>query len=125
MALQLGNAYGLLCLVGLAVLLTTSELKVVRAYLIALLIADVGHVGVTAYGLGYDKFVDFAGWNATTWGNVGVTVGTFPIARADALWPPADLADFEKAFLGFTRTLYLLGLFGPDAVETSAARKTK
>jgi hypothetical protein len=36
-ALQLGNAYGLLFLVGVAVLYTTSELKVVRNYLVALL----------------------------------------------------------------------------------------
>jgi len=36
-ALQLGNAYGLLFLVGVAVLYTTTELKVVRNYLIALL----------------------------------------------------------------------------------------
>ncbi|KAI0393043.1 hypothetical protein F5Y17DRAFT_459268 [Xylariaceae sp. FL0594] len=36
-ALQLGNAYGLLFLVGVAVLYTTTELRVVRNYLVALL----------------------------------------------------------------------------------------
>ncbi len=36
-ALQLGNAYGLLFLVGVAVLYTTSEPRVVRNYLVALL----------------------------------------------------------------------------------------
>lgn len=90
-ALQLGNAYGLLFLVGVAVLYTTSELKVVRNYLVALLIADITHVGLTCWGLGYERAVDVAGWNAVTWGNVGFTV-----------------------FLGLTRTVYLLGLFGPD-----------
>ncbi|KAI0468840.1 hypothetical protein F4859DRAFT_184435 [Xylaria cf. heliscus] len=90
-ALQLGNAYGLLFLVGVAVLYTTSELRVVRNYLVALLIADITHVGLTCWGLGYDRAVDVAGWNAVTWGNVGFT-----------------------AFLGFTRTAYLLGLFGRD-----------
>ncbi|KAI1815425.1 hypothetical protein GGS20DRAFT_543713 [Poronia punctata] len=73
-ALQLGNAYGLLFLVGVAVLYTTTELRVVRNYLIALLIADITHVGLTCQGLGYDRAVDVAGWNAVTWGNVGFTV---------------------------------------------------
>ncbi|KAI3330687.1 hypothetical protein F4824DRAFT_478058 [Ustulina deusta] len=90
-ALQLGNAYGLLFLVGVAVLYTTSEPRVVRNYLVALLIADITHVGLTCWGLGYERAVDVATWNAVTWGNVGFT-----------------------AFLGLTRTAYLLGLFGPD-----------
>ncbi|KAI1300426.1 hypothetical protein F5Y03DRAFT_397144 [Xylaria venustula] len=90
-ALQLGNAYGLLFLVGVAVLYTTTELKVVRNYLVALLIADITHVGLTCWGLGYEKAVDVPAWNAVTWGNVGFT-----------------------ALLGLTRTAYLLGLFGPD-----------
>ncbi|GAP90188.1 hypothetical protein SAMD00023353_4200300 [Rosellinia necatrix] len=99
-ALQLGNAYGLLFLVGVAVLYTTSELRVIRNYLVALLIADSTHVGLTCWGLGYERAVDIAGWNAVTWGNVGFTV-----------------------FLGLTRTAYLLGLFGPD--KTAQASKKK
>ncbi|KAI0975831.1 hypothetical protein F4678DRAFT_418693 [Xylaria arbuscula] len=96
-ALQLGNAYGLLFLVGVAVLYTTTELRVVRNYLVALLIADITHVGLTCWGLGYERAVDIAAWNAVTWGNVGFT-----------------------ALLGLTRTAYLLGLFGPDKhVRTS------
>ncbi|KAI1366611.1 hypothetical protein F5Y08DRAFT_122895 [Xylaria arbuscula] len=90
-ALQLGNAYGLLFMVGVAVLYTTSESRVVRNYLVALLIADITHVGLTCWGLGYERAIDVAGWNAVTWGNVGFT-----------------------ALLGLTRTAYLLGLFGPD-----------
>ncbi|KAI0401557.1 hypothetical protein F4802DRAFT_600890 [Xylaria palmicola] len=99
-ALQLGNAYGLLFLVGVAVLYTTTELKVVRNYLVALLIADITHVGFTCWGLGYQRVVDVAGWNAVTWGNVGFTV-----------------------FLGLTRTAYLLGLFGPDNVVKGSRKK--
>ncbi|KAI1176497.1 hypothetical protein F4777DRAFT_577994 [Nemania sp. FL0916] len=96
-ALQLGNAYGLLFLVGVAVLYTTTELKVVRNYLVALLIADVTHVGLTCWGLGYERALDIAAWNAVTWGNVGFTV-----------------------FLGLTRSAYLLGLFGSgEAVQLS------
>lgn len=73
-ALQLGNAYGLLFLVGVAVLYTTVELRVVRNYLVALWIADIGHVAVCYYALGYDRFVDVGSWNSMTWGNVGATV---------------------------------------------------
>ncbi|KAI0099822.1 hypothetical protein GGR51DRAFT_564657 [Nemania sp. FL0031] len=98
-ALQLGNAYGLLFLVGVAVLYTTNELRVVRNYLVALLIADITHVGLTCWGMGYERTVDVATWNAVTWGNVGFT-----------------------AFLGLTRTAYLLGLFGPSRA-TQALKK--
>ncbi|KAI1116679.1 hypothetical protein F5Y14DRAFT_448837 [Nemania sp. NC0429] len=99
-ALQLGNAYGLLFLVGVAVLYTTSELRVVRNYLVALLIADVTHVGLTCWGLGYERAVDVAAWNAVTWGNVGFTI-----------------------FLALTRTGYLLGLFGPDKAIQASKKK--
>ncbi|KAI1772744.1 hypothetical protein F4818DRAFT_138537 [Hypoxylon cercidicola] len=99
-ALQLGNTYGLLFLLGVAVLYTTTELKVVRNYLIALWIADISHVGVTCWLLGYDKTLDVASWNAVTWGNVGFT-----------------------AFLCLTRTAYLLGLFGPDLQVVEGSKK--
>ncbi|KAI1411379.1 hypothetical protein F5Y13DRAFT_165596 [Hypoxylon sp. FL1857] len=99
-ALQLGNAYGLLFLLGVAVLYTTSELKVVRNYLIALWIADISHVGVTCWLLGYDRTVDVGSWNAVTWGNVGFT-----------------------AFLCLTRAAYLLGLFGPDRKAATLSKK--
>ncbi|KAI8627829.1 hypothetical protein F5Y19DRAFT_156419 [Xylariaceae sp. FL1651] len=99
-ALQLGNAYGLLFLVGVAVLYTTTELRVVRNYLVALLIADITHVGLTCWGLGYERTINVAGWNAVTWGNVGFTV-----------------------FLGLTRTTYLLGLFGPSYKTSKGSKK--
>lgn len=73
-ALQLGNCYGLLFLAAVAVLYTTTELKVVRNYLIALWIADIGHIAVCYVGLGFERFVDVASWNSMTWGNVGATV---------------------------------------------------
>ncbi|KUI73182.1 hypothetical protein VM1G_08867 [Cytospora mali] len=99
-ALQLGNAYGLLFLVGVAVLYTTVELKVVRNYLVALWIADIGHVAVCYYVLGPDRFTDVGSWNSMTWGNVGAT-----------------------ALLCLTRTAYFLGLFGPDGPPSSTSRK--
>jgi hypothetical protein len=73
-ALQLGNCYGLLFLAALAVLYTTTELKVVRNYLVALWIADIGHIAVCYFGLGFERFVDVGSWNSMTWGNVGATV---------------------------------------------------
>ncbi|KAB5560009.1 hypothetical protein GE09DRAFT_1172808 [Coniochaeta sp. 2T2.1] len=90
-AQQLGNCYLLAFLVALGVLYTTTELAVVRSYLKALWIADITHVALTFYALGYDRSVAVADWNATTWGNIGITV-----------------------FLCMTRTMYLLGVFGPN-----------
>lgn len=116
-ALQLGNCYGLLFLAAVAVLYTTTELKVVRNYLIALWIADIGHIAVCYVGLGYERFVDVASWNSMTWGNVGATV-------SDAFWgnqSPGSLTKF-KAFLCLTRTAYLLGFFGPDAPVPSVKK---
>ncbi|CAK7241188.1 MAG: hypothetical protein STHCBS139747_002647 [Sporothrix thermara] len=102
-AQQLGNAYGLLFMVGIAVLYTGTELKVVRNYLVALLIADIGHVGLTIAALGPDRFAAVGDWNAMTWGNVGFTV-----------------------FLALMRTSYLLGFWGPDkplAISSYEKRK--
>lgn len=73
-AQQLGNAYLLLFMIGVAVLYSTSEVKVVRNYLAALLVADAGHVAVTYFGLGHERFVDVGRWNSMTAGNVGFTV---------------------------------------------------
>ncbi|KAJ4413023.1 hypothetical protein N0V82_008611 [Gnomoniopsis sp. IMI 355080] len=91
-ALQLGNTYGLVFLIASAVLYTTSEIKVVRNYLVACWLADISHVYVCYHVMGWARFVDVASWNSMTWGNVGVT-----------------------AMLFLTRTAYLMGVFGPDA----------
>lgn len=74
LALQLGNVYGLLCLIGLAVLWTTTEPKVVRNYIIALWLADFSHIGVSAYFMGSEALLDVGSWNAMAWGNIGFTV---------------------------------------------------
>ncbi|TAQ83494.1 hypothetical protein B7494_g8182 [Chlorociboria aeruginascens] len=99
-AYQLGNIYLLLAMVGIALLYTTTEPKVVRNYLIALWIADLGHVAVTYQGLGYSNFVDVGGWNTMTWGNIGATL-----------------------FLFAVRSVYLLGGFGPDQCLSPAKEK--
>ncbi|KAH7628653.1 hypothetical protein SMAC4_09056 [Sordaria macrospora] len=101
---QLGNMYFLAFLVGIGVLYSPCELKVVRNYLIALWVADLGHMLITAEALGWEGTVDVRGWNAMTWGNLGVTM-----------------------FLFLTRTAYLMGLFGPDRPRTvvMGAKKTE
>jgi len=89
LALQLGNVYLLLMMLGVAVCYTSSEPKVVRNYLIALAIADLGHIYSTYVGLGWDNFIDVQNWNNLAWGNIGAS-----------------------AFLFVNRILYLLGAFG-------------
>ncbi|KAF5636340.1 uncharacterized protein FTJAE_6107 [Fusarium tjaetaba] len=98
-AWQLGNLYLLLALIGVAILSTTTETRVVRSYLVALWLADIGHVGFSSYGIGRDRLLSPLQWNAMTWGNVGMTL-----------------------FLFFTRTVYLTGFFGPDHVNKSAKK---
>ncbi len=78
MAQQLGNMYLLMCFVGLAVLTTTSEIKVVRSYLFALWLGDIGHLAFTCLALGKERSMQPLAWNAMTWGNVGFTVSLGP-----------------------------------------------
>lgn len=61
-------------MVGIAVLYTTTEVAVVRNYVIALWLADISHVGITCYVMPYEQLVNVAGWNAMAWGNIGCTV---------------------------------------------------
>lgn len=89
LAYQLGNIYLLLMSVGVGVLYSTSEPRVLRNYLIALAIADIGHIYATYVVMGWDAFVDVGAWNAVTWGNIGAS-----------------------GFLLMNRIAYLLGIFG-------------
>ncbi|KAL8835140.1 MAG: hypothetical protein Q9170_003445 [Blastenia crenularia] len=99
LALQLGNCYGLIALIAIGVLYSTNEPKVVRNYLVACAIADLGHLWVTYLVLGYANFLDVQGWNSLAWGNIGFTF-----------------------FLFVTRLAYLTGLFGGDKVVASAKK---
>lgn len=76
LAWQLGNMYLLMAFIGLAVLLTTSEIKVVRSYLVALWLGDVGHIAFTCYGMGKERIMNPSEWNPLAWGNIGFTVGS-------------------------------------------------
>ena len=81
-------------MLGVGILYTTSEPKVVRNYVVALAIADIGHLVATASVVGYGHLFDVGNWNSMAWGNVGAT-----------------------AFLFITRLAYLTGLFGSDRVS--------
>jgi hypothetical protein len=78
----------LLGIVGVFILNTTTEVKTVKAYIWALWLGDVGHVGFSLYAMGLDEVVAFGDWSATIWGNTAFTV-----------------------FLFVSRSLYLLGVF--------------
>ncbi|KAF4124619.1 hypothetical protein GMORB2_5285 [Geosmithia morbida] len=99
-AWQLGNLYLLMAFMGIAVLHSTTETSVVRAYLFVLAVGDVGHVGLTAYGMGLNKLSRPVAWNAMTIGNVAFTL-----------------------FLFVMRSLYFIGCFGPDRTAPSLAEK--
>ncbi|KAK5172476.1 hypothetical protein LTR04_002402 [Oleoguttula sp. CCFEE 6159] len=58
LALQIGNLYLLLAMLGLFILYSTSEIRTVRAYVIALWVADIGHVAVTGWAMGHENIAD-------------------------------------------------------------------
>ncbi|KAF4309597.1 hypothetical protein GTA08_BOTSDO02230 [Botryosphaeria dothidea] len=102
LALQLGNAYLLLGMLGVFILNTTLDPPTVKAYLAALWLGDIGHVAITAWGLGLQGTLNFFNWNAVTWGNIGVTVGLFII-----------------------RSLYFLGFFDKQKGGPKIDQKSK
>jgi len=96
LALQLGNCYGLIGLIGLGVLYYTNEAIVVRNYLIACAIGDVGHLAATYWVIGHHNFMNIGDWNAMAWGNIGVTFFSLVV-----------------------RVLYFARVFGKDRVVRS------
>ena len=88
-------------MIGLGILYQTTDPKVVRNFLVACAIADVGHVYVTYVGMGKD-FWDVANWNGLAWGNIGATGSLFVV-----------------------RCLYLLGAFGQDRVPENGKLEVK
>ena len=102
LALQLGNVYGLLGMIGVGVLYTTTEPKVVRNFLLACAVADVGHLWATCAVMGQKDFLDVMNWNTMGWGNIGITAGLLVV-----------------------RTLYLIGALGEDRVVASSKQAMK
>lgn len=73
-AQQLGNMYLLGFFIAMSVFLTTSETKVIRAYLVALLLGDIGHIAFTCLALGKERMLRPQEWNTMTCANVGFVV---------------------------------------------------
>lgn len=71
-----------------------------RNAVIALAIADVGHLYATYAAMGPEFYFDMASWSQVAWGNIGFT-----------------------AFLFVNRVAYLLGLFGSKRAEDSGSKK--
>ncbi|KAF3397164.1 hypothetical protein DPV78_008037 [Talaromyces pinophilus] len=94
---QLANIYGLVGMLAFGVIYGTSEIHVLRNAVVALAIADLGHLYATYVAMGPDLYFDVASWSPVSWGNIGFT-----------------------AFLFVNRVAYLLGLFGS---KTSKSKK--
>ncbi|KAI9829401.1 MAG: hypothetical protein M1819_006338 [Sarea resinae] len=124
LALQLGNTYLLLGIIGVLVLYATTDPKIARNYIFACWLGDIGHLAVTYHVLGRDKYFDVAGWNAMAWGNIGTTVShlDFFLFCPSRAW--LDDAQ-DQAFLWTVRTLYLLGFLGRDRIPVGVARGEK
>ena len=67
---QLSNLYLLFALNEALVLRATSDLRVWRAVLFVLLIADIGHL-YSVNALGSHVYWNMLAWNAIDWGNIG------------------------------------------------------
>ena len=67
---QLANLYLLFALNEALVLRATTDLKVWRAVLLCLLIADIGHL-YSVNAKGWSIYWNVLAWNAIDWGNVG------------------------------------------------------
>ena len=121
-ARQLGNAYLLLGFIGLSIFLSTSEVKVIKAYLFALWLGDIGHVFFCCQGLGWERVTSPSRWNAMFWGNAITTVrASYLLCCVRSL---CVLTAFQtKIFLFLTRSLYLLGWLGSDKPSVAIARK--
>ena len=66
---QLGNLYLLFTLNEAIVLRATSDVRVWKAMLIGLLIADIGHL-YSCLPLGLDVYWNVSRWSAMDWGNI-------------------------------------------------------
>jgi hypothetical protein len=66
---QLGNLYLLFSLIEALVLRSTNDIKVWRAVMIGMLVADFGHL-YSVSPLGWEVFYDVKNYNAIDYGNV-------------------------------------------------------
>ena len=98
---QLANLYFLFAINEAFVLRSTSDLRVWRALLFGLLVADLGHL-YSVWGLGTGVYWKVQEWSAMDWGNVG-------FVYAGALM----------------RITFLFGFGVPSGTELSKKKKNK
>ncbi|OAL22955.1 hypothetical protein AYO22_06863 [Fonsecaea multimorphosa] len=101
LTLQLGNVFLLLAAMAL-ICCFTSHPEIARRYLIAVALADLGHIYSVYCALGDKVFWDLNQWNQMTYSNVGVSV-----------------------FLHINRLMTVAGLFGRLGAGGNAAKKNK
>lgn len=74
LAWQLGNIYLLLGFISVALFTSVTEVKVIKRYLVALALGDVGHIGWCAYALGMDRMMKPLELNLMAYANIAPTV---------------------------------------------------
>ena len=99
---QLGNMFGLTGMIALGIFYGTTELKVIRNFLIACAIGDVGHIVAVYTVMGQRDFLAIQDWNTISWGSIGFTVLLFA-----------------------SRILYLFGAFGDGKSARGKRQKSK
>ena len=102
LVLQLANMFGVIGFIGIMVLYTTSESKVVYRYLFACALGDLGHLAAVIYVMGLEDAINVRAWNDLAWGNIGFTVLIFGI-----------------------RVGYLAGFLGKDRSDHGAQKPQK
>ncbi|KAK0390913.1 hypothetical protein NLU13_0416 [Sarocladium strictum] len=100
LAWQLGNMYLVLAFLAIALFTSTSEVKVIRRYLTALALGDVGHTVWSCYALGMERLMRPAELNTMAYANIIMTI-----------------------FLFSARVAYLSGAFGPDYSPAAVPKK--
>jgi len=98
---QLGNTFFIMSMMAFVVLWSSSEARVVKRYLWALAIGDVGHLFSVWWFSGSGYFFGVSQWNALAGGSIGFTT-----------------------FLLLTRIVTLMGGFG-DIGEREGKVKVK
>ncbi|RKK12491.1 hypothetical protein BFJ63_vAg10978 [Fusarium oxysporum f. sp. narcissi] len=74
---QLGNLFLLVAIFGLSIMNSASDPAVISTYLSALWWGDLGHIGVTAWGMGSQRLLNVREWTLINWTTMGFPVFLF------------------------------------------------
>ena len=123
---QLANLYLAFALNEGLVLRATSDLKVWRALLLGLLIADFGHL-YSCFPLGVSYYYDVAKWNSIAWGNIafvycGATLRTCFLLGIGLGGPTKAKKKTQKAIKSVNENV---GAVTPSQSNKSPAQNTR